>query len=52
VTTATAFVAHLIDLPSSRNDLEQKGTWIGGESVSQPPLKDQAFSTFLAKPTV
>ena len=44
---ARAFVAFLIVLPSVRTIGYRGEQCGGGESVSQSPLKDQAFSTFL-----
>ena len=44
---ATAFVALLIVLLSVRTIGYRGEQCCGGESVSQSPLKDQAFSTFL-----
>jgi hypothetical protein len=44
---ATAFVALLIVLLSVRTVGYRGEQCSGGEGVSQPPLKDNAFSTFL-----
>jgi len=46
---ATAFVALLIVLLSVRTIGYRGEQCGGGESVSQSPLKDKAFSTFLDK---
>ena len=46
---ATAFVALLIVLLSIRTIGYRGEQCGGGESVSQPPLKDKVFSTYLGQ---